>query len=148
MADDLDPAAVVADGRDVAAAFRRAYPNLGPEPHAERERQARVALAAARDGEAVDRGDLTDAALVDLYWRTTGDDWAIPDDVIIRYGGAVLAARGAAAPTVTAEQRGAAVERLIESGKVPIPDDADPRDYVEDAVADVLDALRIEVREP
>lgn len=31
----------------------------------------------------------TDAELVDLYWKTTVDDWAIPDHVMVAYGRAV-----------------------------------------------------------
>lgn len=35
---------------------------------------------------------LSDAFLVDLYWRTTGDNWAMPDELIVKFGRALLAA--------------------------------------------------------
>lgn len=34
----------------------------------------------------------SDAALVDLYWKASGDDWAIPDWLMVKYGRAVLEA--------------------------------------------------------
>lgn len=72
----------------------------------------RALLAAQGDAAVpeVDREALSDAALVDLYWQTTGDDWAIPDEVMVKFGRAVLAARGdAAVPTVTADALSALV---------------------------------------
>lgn len=50
-------------------------------------------LAAQRGGEPVNRGTLTDAALVDLYWSAAGDGWAIPEAVMVKFGRAVLAAQ-------------------------------------------------------
>lgn len=34
----------------------------------------------------------SDATLVDLYWKASGDDWAIPDWLMVKYGRAVLEA--------------------------------------------------------
>lgn len=45
------------------------------------------------------------------------------------------------APVVSTEAVERATTRLIESGEVPIPWDANPRDYVQDAIAGVLAAL-------
>lgn len=33
---------------------------------------------------------VSDSALVDLYWDTTRDNWAIPEHVMIAYGRAVI----------------------------------------------------------
>lgn len=40
---------------------------------------------------------LSDAAIVDLYWRTTGDDWAIPEEVMIKFARAIEVAAVTAA---------------------------------------------------
>jgi hypothetical protein len=39
--------------------------------------------------------DVTDEALIDLWWTTCGDSWAIPDDLMVKFGraAAALAAR-------------------------------------------------------
>jgi hypothetical protein len=50
---------------------------------------ARDVLVAADQARPV---TLSDAALIDLYWHTTGDDWAIPEDVMVRYARAVIEA--------------------------------------------------------
>lgn len=33
---------------------------------------------------------MTDAEIVDLYWATSGDDWAIPEAVMVAFARAVL----------------------------------------------------------
>lgn len=33
----------------------------------------------------------SDAAIVDLYWKTSGDDWAIPEWLMVKFGRALLA---------------------------------------------------------
>ena len=47
---------------------------------------------------------LSDKFLVDLYWSTTGDDWAIPDSVMVAFARAVLAA-DAPKPGIVPESR-------------------------------------------
>ena len=36
------------------------------------------------------RKAMSDAEIVDLYWATSGDDWAIPETVMIAFARAVL----------------------------------------------------------
>lgn len=64
------------------------HPNHGAADHDCVPFAGPVPSGGQADGE-----DVSDAFLVDLYWRTTGDNWGIPDRIVVAFGRAVLAAR-------------------------------------------------------
>lgn len=36
--------------------------------------------------------EISNSQLIDLYWKASGDDWAIPDWLMVKFGRAVLSA--------------------------------------------------------
>lgn len=138
----LDSAAVERAGR----AALDAYEAIPYENDLDRQDVWQVlgtaALAAARDGEALSNLDLTVTRGLIASRGWIGGDLASALVAEVERLTAVLAARGTAAPTVTAEQRAAVRAAIVDTIR-----DGDAWDG--DAMADAaLDTLRIEVREP
>lgn len=71
--------------------------------------------------------EISNKALVDLYWQTSRDDWPIPERVMVEFGRAVLALASspdAPAPSDAASEREALCRALRPMLFTDTPDDA------------------------
>lgn len=83
------------------------------------------------------RDRITDAQIVDLYWRTTGDDWAIPDRVMVAFARAVLAETTAVQPEADAVER---AKRVFDQRLADVRDEYHRRQMLWDKERDRLTA--------